>query len=335
MTTNTRITLTQRPDGMPQTSDFGLIEEEINDIPPGCVLVKADTLSVDAFIRTTLDAREDSHHGAADLGTPVVALGVGEVVQSSAEGFAVGDWVTGPLMAQTHAVLPEAMVQKISPAANIPPSTYLGILGMTTGLTAWAGMVKVGEVKADDTVVVSGAAGAVGTVASQLAKARGATVIGIAGGTEKGAYLTEELGLDHAIDYKAGDVRAELAKLAPSGVDLFFDNVGGEILDDVLDNLAMNGTIVICGAISQYQNMEEITGPKLYLRVAERNAKMCGSTVDHYMTDFPQGVEELTQLMTDGQIKLREQVVEGVERFPEALITLLSGGHTGKLLVKP
>ncbi len=332
---NRKITLIKRPDGLPAVSDFELVEEPLGELPPDHVRVAVDTLSIDAFIRTTLDQRDDSLHGVASLGTPVVALGVGQVTASTSAALAVGDWVSGPLMAQTQAQLPAAMLNKIAIRNNVPPRAYLGALGLTTGITAWVGMVSVGAVAEGQTVVVSGAAGAVGTVASQIAKARGARVIGIAGGPEKCAFLTDELGLDDAIDYKGEPVRERLHALANNGIDLFFDNVGGEILDDVLDNLAVGGTIVICGAISQYQHMADIRGPALYLRLAERNAAMRGFTVDHYAGDFETAGREISELITSDQLRLPEHIVQGIEHFPEALITLFTGGHTGKLLVTP
>ena len=335
MTTYKKIVQTQRPDGMPTPNDFELVETQLGELPPEHVTVEVDTLSIDAFIRTTLDQREDSFHGVGELGTPVVALVVGQVIDSTSDQYKVGDWVTGPLMAQTHAQLPAAALQKIEPAANIPPQTYLGVLGMTTGLTAWAGMVPVGGLKADQTVVVSAAGGAVGSVAAQLAKARGARVIGIAGGPEKCARLIDEYGLDATIDYKAGDVNGQLKALAPDGIDLFFDNVGGEILDAVLDNLAMGATVVICGAVSQYQNMTEVRGPALYLRIAERNACMRGFTVDQHTAEFEAGIKELSEYLIDGKIKLPEHTMTGIDSFPDALIGLLKGAHTGKMLVKP
>ncbi len=331
--TNRRVFVKQRPQGMPTLDDFGHAEDTIETVPEQHVLVKVDTLSVDAFIRTTLD--EAGLHEMSELGAPVTALGVGEVLESQFDGLAAGDWVCGPLMAQTHALMPGAAFQKIEPSANIPPSTYLGVLGLTTGLTAWAGMVPVGEVASGNVVVVSGAAGAVGTVAAQLGKARGATVIGIAGGPEKCAFLTGDLGLDGAIDYKNDDIAARLQELAPNGVDVFFDNVGGELLDIVLDNLAVNARVVICGAISQYQHLHDVRGPKLYLRLAERNASMRGFTVDHHAAAFAEAQAELSRLFTEGAVKLPEHVVEGVDNFPDALLTLFNGGHTGKMLVKP
>jgi NADPH-dependent curcumin reductase CurA len=268
------------------------------------------------------------------LGAPVVALGVGRVIDSTSGQLAVGDWVTGPLMAQTHAQLPAALLQKID-VSRVPPSTYLGAMGMTTGLTAYFGLLEVAGVNAGDTVVVSGAAGAVGSVVCQLASIHGARVIGIAGGPEKGAFVTETLGADASIDYKNDDVGARLDELAPDGVDVYFDNVGGPLLDIVLDRLRTGARVSICGAISQYDDMSNVRGPKLYLRLAERNACMCGFTVDHYTARFGEATAKLAGWMADGRLSLPEHVEEGIERFPAALIMLMSGGHMGKLLVKP
>lgn len=330
---NRRVCLRERPTGMPGMEHFDVEEQSLDAVPADHILVKVDTLSIDAFIRTTLNA--SGFHASTPVGGTITALGVGEVLSSEFPGLQAGDWVAGPLLAQTHALMPGAMFQKIQPADNLPPSTYLGVLGLTTGLTAWAGMVAVGEVKPTDTVVVSGAAGAVGTVAVQLAKARGARVIGIAGGPAKCRFLTDDLGLDGAIDYKNDDIDASIKKLAPDGVDLFFDNVGGELLDILLDNLAVFGRVVLCGAISQYQNMGDVRGPKLYLRIAERNASMRGFTVDRYAEQFEDASQELRQLLIEGRMQLPEHVVEGIDQFPDALLLMFSGGHTGKLLVKP
>ena len=192
------------------------------------------------------------------------------------------------------------------------------------------------HVQAGDVVVVSGAAGAVGSVVVQLAIARGAHVIGIAGGPAKCSYLTETLGADVAIDYKHGDLATQLSLAAPDGVDVFFDNVGGEILDVVLDNLAPAGArIAICGAISQYQNLDDVRGPKLYLRLAERNAMMKGFVVSYYEADYPAAVAEISALMRTGKLTLPEHVVSGINRFPEALLMLFDGGHLGNLVVRP
>jgi NADPH-dependent curcumin reductase CurA len=230
--------------------------------------------------------------------------------------------------------MPGAMYAKIDTSAA-PASAYLGPLGMTTGLTAYFGMLDVGDVREGDTVVVSAAAGAVGTMASQIARIKGARVIGIAGGAEKVAYLVDTIGLDGAIDYKGEDVGARLDELAPDGVDVFFDNVGGELLDTVLDRIRMGARVSICGAISQYDDLKDVRGPKLYLRLAERNARMGGFTVDHFMARFPEAVADITNWMNEGRLILPEHVEQGIERFPDALLMLFSGGHMGKLLVAP
>ena len=331
MTGYRRIVLKKRPEGRPTESDFGIEDGDLLPLGEDQVTVAVSHLSIDAFIRTTLE--ESGFHGSVPIGAPVVALGVGQVIDSTSGTLAVGDWVTGPLMAQTHAQLPAAMLQKID-VNRVPPSTYLGALGMTTGLTAYFGLLQVAGVNSGDTVVVSGAAGAVGSMACQLARIHGARVIGIAGGSDKGRFVTDTLGADASIDYKNEDVAARLDELAPDGVDVYFDNVGGELLDLVLDRLRMGARVSICGAISQYDDMQNVRGPSLYLRLAERNACMCGFTVDHYADRFAEATEQLAGWIADGSLSLPEHVEEGIERFPAALILLMSGGHMGKLLVK-
>lgn len=328
---NRKIVLAERPDGMPTLECFRLEEEPGAAPADGEAVVAIEYLSIDAFIRTTLEA--DSYHGSVPIGGTVSALGVGRVVESRAPGLEVGQAVFAPLGAETRAVLPGGMLQPIDDS-EVPATARLGVLGMTTGLTAWFGIHSVGAVKAGETVVVSAAAGAVGSVAGQLAKIAGARVIGLAGGPAKVAYLTDELGLDAGIDYKGEDVPARLRELAPDGIDVYFDNVGGELLDDVLDQIRERARIVICGAISQYQNMNAVRGPSLYLRLAERHARMEGFAVTHFVEEFPKADAELTALVAAGRLSLKEHVLDGIERSPEALLTLFGGGHTGKLLVK-
>jgi NADPH-dependent curcumin reductase len=199
------------------------------------------------------------------------------------------------------------------------------------------GLVAVGEVLPGDVVVISAAAGGVGSCVVQLAKARGAYVIGIAGGPEKCAYLTDRLGADAAIDYKAGDVGGKLAKAAPNGIDVFFDNVGGNILDGALDNLRPTGgaRVVICGAISQYQHLDDVQGPKLYLRIAERNASMRGFVVSHHARRYPEAISEISALLREGKMTVPEHVVEPLDQFPDALMMLFTGKHVGNLVVRP
>lgn len=328
---NRKIVLAAYVTGMVGPEHFRLEEEAARTPAEGEVVVETDTLSIDAFIRTSLN-EQTGFHGQAALGAPVVALGVGRVIESNAPGFAIGDAVTGPLLAQTHPTLPAAMLQKVDGAR--PLSTYLGALGLTTGLTAYFGILEVGRPQAGETVLVSGAAGAVGSIVGQIARIAGARVIGLAGGAEKVAFLTDALGFDAAIDYKHEDVGARLKELAPKGIDVFFDNVGGEILDIALDNIAERGRVVICGAISQYNDQQHVRGPSLYLRLAERYARMEGFTVMHFAERYGEAQATLAQWLAEGRLTMPEQVEQGIDAFPAALRKLFEGGNTGKMLVK-
>lgn len=331
---NTRIFIRQRPDGMPTLDDFGRETVAIESLREGEVLVANDTLTIDAWIRTTLN--DAGLHETGAIGSTIRCFGVGRVIASASDKFRTGDWVHGMLCAQTHALVPADSLTAVEVGDGVEPKDHVGALGITTGLTAWAGLVAVGEVKPGDTVLVSGAAGAVGSCVVQLAKARGARVIGIAGGAAKCAFLTDTLGADAAIDYKAGGVRAAIAGAAPDGIDLFFDNVGGSILDDALDNLApADARVVICGAISQYNHLDDVDGPKLYLRLAERNASMRGFVVTHHAARFGEAKAEIAALIRDGRMVLPEHVVSPIDQFPAALLMLFTGGHTGNLVVRP
>ena len=329
-----KVVLVNRPAGrQPVVEDFKIVEEALPELGEDQVLLATEHLSIDAFIRTTLDG-DPGFHGTMDLNTPVVALGIGRVVNSNFEGLNQGDAVFGPMGAQTHLVAPGNMFRKLD-EDRVPARSYLGALGMTTGLTAYAGMLKLGEVQEGDTVVVSAAAGAVGSMACQLAKVAGARVIGVAGGPAKVDYLINTIGCDAGIDYKADDIDAKLKEYAPDGINVFFDNVGGELLDLVLDNIAKGARVVICGAISQYDDLSSVRGPNLYLRLAERNASMRGFTVDNFAADFPAMEADIAGWMAESKIVMPEQVEQGIEQFPEALTMLFTGGHTGKLLVAP
>ncbi len=319
---------------MPVIDDFGIESLAVGDVAPGFVVARVDTLSIDAWIRTTLS--DAGMHETAALGETIPALGVGQIVESNSSDLAVGDWVYGLMSAQTHALMPASGLRKLTMQEGIAPGDFAGPLNVTGGITAWVGLIRVAQVQAGDLVVVSGAAGAVGSVVVQLAKARGARVIGIAGGPVKCSYLTQTLGADAAIDYKNGHLAQQLAEAAPDGIDVFFDNVGGETLDIVLDNLAPAGArVAICGAISQYQNLDDVRGPKLYLRLAERNAMMKGFVVSYYEADYPEAVAEISALMKAGKLTLPEHVVSGIDHFPDALLMLFDGGHLGNLVVRP
>jgi NADPH-dependent curcumin reductase CurA len=331
---NRKVVLARRPSGLPEAADFRVEEEALQPLASGMVQVDVERLSIDAFLRTVLE--EEAYHGSVPIGGTVMALGVGRIRASESSGFSVGDAVMGPLGAQTVATLPEAMIQKVD-AERAPLSAYLGVLGLTAGLTAYMGVRHVGQVKPGDTFVVSAAAGAVGSLAGQIAGIDGARVIGIAGGPQKVKHLTEVLGFDAAIDYKGEDVDARLRELAPDGIDVFFDNVGGELLDVVLDQIVEGSRIVICGAISQYQTdmSKGVRGPSLYLRLAERHARMEGFAVNHFADRYGEAEAALAGWLASGEVQLHEHVEQGLDHFGETLRMLFTGGHTGKLLLAP
>jgi NADPH-dependent curcumin reductase CurA len=331
MTTNRKIVLARKPEHLPTLDCFELKEETLAAPAEGQVLVRVEHISIDAWISTMLGA--GSLHGALPIGATIPGLGVGRVVASADASLQVGDAVFGPVGAQTHLLAPAAVFRKLT-LGNVAARSYLGVLGLTTGITAWVGLVTIGGLKATDTVVVSAAAGATGSVACEIARNRGARVIGIAGGADKVRYLEDELGIAAGIDYKSEDVGKRIAELAPQGVNLFFDNVGGTILDAVLDNIAPEARVVICGAMSQYPRLDQVTGPSRYLKLAERNASMRGFTVDYWTSAHPQAEAEIGTWLDEGKFKLREEVLEGIERFPEAML-LLYAGHVGKLMVAP
>ena len=329
---NKKVVLKSRPANRPEDSNFEYREEQTDELTDGMLLIKVDLLGIDAFIRTTLN--EGSFHRGAEIGGVIPALGVGVVLESKAEGFSAGDHVFGPLCSQTHAVMPVFTMKKIDTTVA-PASAYLGALGLTTGLTAYFGIVDVGQVKKGDTVVVSGAAGAVGSVAGQIARLSGAgKVIGIAGGAHKSKFLVDDLKFDAAIDYKNENVAARLDELAPDGINVFYDNVGGDILDDVLMRIIEGSRIVICGGISQYENMDDVRGPKNYMKLAERHATMEGFAVFHFAEHYARAEKHLADWLRSGELVVREQIEHGVENFPAVMNLLMTGGHYGKLLLK-
>lgn len=329
--TNTRVTLAHRPVGEATPDCFALEVDQLDELDDGQVRVAVQYVSVDAGTRTML--RGEGFHRQVGLGETILAGGVGRVVESTVEGWDVGQAVRGGLGVQTLATVRPEHLQKIDDSLG-PLSNHLGALGPSTGVTAWIGIRRVAKPKPGDTFVVSAAAGAVGSIAGQIAKRDGARVIGIAGGPTKVQYLTDELGFDAAIDYKNDDVNARLRELAPDGVDVFFDNVGGPILDAVLDNLAMRAKVVICGAISQYDDMDNVTGPSMYLRLAERQSTMEGYAYFHFPESIAPATTELASWLTDGTLRCSEEILDGIERYPEALQFMFNGGNTGKLLVK-
>jgi NADPH-dependent curcumin reductase CurA len=329
--TNTRVILARRPVGEATPDCFSLESEELEELSDGKVRVEIAYISVDAGTRTML--RGEGFHIQVGLGETILAGAVGRVVESRADGWDVGQAVIGGLGAQTYATVRPTHLQKIDESVA-PLSAFLGALGASTGITAWIGVRCVAKPKPGDVFVVSAAAGAVGSIAGQIAKRDGARVIGIAGGPAKVQYLTDVLGFDDAIDYKNEDVNARLRELAPDGVNVFFDNVGGPILDAVLDNLAMRAKVVICGAISQYDDMGNVTGPSMYLRLAERQSSMEGFAYFHFPESIAPASAELAEWLADGSLQCAEEILDGIDRYPEALQFMFNGGNTGKLLVK-
>ena len=329
--TNTRVVLSERPDGAATPDHFSLETEELADLEPEQVRVQVEFVSIDAAMRTRLHGT--GFHSQVPVGETLLTHGVGRVIESTAEGWEVGDAVRGRLNAQTIATVPPKALEKIDDSVA-PISAYLGALGGSTGVTAWIGLRCVAKPQPNDVFVVSAAAGAVGSVAGQIAKIDGARTIGIAGGPEKCAHVVDVLGYDHAIDYKNDDVTERLRELAPDGVNGFFDNVGGDVLDAVLDHLALRAKVTICGAISQYDDMNDITGPSMYLRLAERQSSMEGFAYFHFPEYFDDAMTDLGRWLADGSLVVPEHVLEGVESFPDALQVMFTGGNTGKLLVK-
>ena len=295
------------------------------------VLVRFDWISIDpAMSGWTTDKR--SYMPPVQPGKIMRAFGIGEVTESKFDGLAPGDWVTGFTGMQTEGVLRGKYLRKVD-VTLAPPNHYLSGLGMT-GYTGYFGMMDIAQPKPGDTVVVSAAAGAVGTIAAQVAKMAGARVIGIAGGPAKCTFLKDELRLDGALDYKNESIRDGLNRECPDGIDIYFDNVGGEILDAVLARINYKGTIVVCGAISQYGDFHNQVGPKNYMQLIAQSAKMQGFTMKDYMHRIPEAFTALLTAQKKGELIFREHIVEGIEKFPEAFEMLFSGGNQGKLLIK-
>jgi NADPH-dependent curcumin reductase CurA len=327
---NHQVRLATRPTGLPDASTWELTTEPVPEPESGEFVVKMSHLSIDPAMRGWMND-VPSYVPPVEIGAVMRALGVGQVTASEHPDFAAGDHVSGVFGVQEFARSDGSGVTKVDPSLA-PLPTYLGALGMT-GLTAYFGLLDVGRLKEGETVVVSGAAGAVGSVAGQIAKLKGCRVIGIAGGLEKCSWIVDELGFDAAIDYKSEDVRHALRERTPDRVDVYFDNVGGEVLDAVLTRLALRARIVICGGISQY-NAPQARGPSNYLALIPARASMAGFLVFDYVARYPEAISELAGWLREGKLVSREQIVEGgVQAFPETLLKLFAGENVGKLVL--
>ena len=332
---NQQVRLAARPTGMVQPTDWRFTSEPVRDIADGEIVIKTLYLSLDPAMRGWMNDAK-SYIRPVAIGEVMRAGGIGKVVASKSSQFAVGDVVSGHIGVQEYwigaADDKAAGFYKVDPKAA-PLPKYLNALGMP-GMTAYFGLLEVGQPKAGETVVVSGAAGAVGQSVGQIAKQKGCRVVGIAGGQDKCNFVVNELGFDACIDYKNGSVKEGLKANCPKGVDVYFDNVGGEILDDVLTHINMKARIIICGAISQYNNTTPVKGPANYLSLLVNRARMEGIIVFDYADRYHLGVAEMGKWMKEGAFKTREDIVQGLEKFPEALQMLFEGKNFGKLVLQ-
>ena len=329
---NKKLILAKRPNGMPSADTWSLRTEPVGQPQEGEIIIKNEFISLDPAMRGWMDDRP-SYIAPVKLGAVMRAGSIGTVIASNNHPkFKEGDVVVGTGGVQTHHKTNGKGYFKVD--TNLAPiEKYLGVLGMP-GMTAYFGIMDVGKIKSGDVVLVSGAAGAVGSVVGQIAKAYGCTAIGIAGGPDKCQYVTSTLGFDACIDYKNDNVYKALKSVAPKGIDVYFDNVGGEILEIALYQIRKNARIVICGAISQYNSLESITGPKNYLSLLVNSASMQGFVVFDYADRYQEGAMEIAKLIMAGKVKSEETIVEGIDNFYTAFQKLFSGEKRGKLLLK-
>jgi NADPH:quinone reductase len=331
-TVNRQFTLAARPVGMPKESDFRLVEAPIPTLTSGQILLRTLFLSVDPYMRGRMTGIR-TYADPVDIGQLMVGGTVGTVVESTNPQFRAGDFVVGYWGWQEYAVSDGKGLQKLD-ASHAPVSTALGVLGMP-GMTAYFGFLDICQPKPGETVVVSGAAGAVGSLVGQIAKIKGCRAVGIAGTDQKVSWLTGELGFDAAFNYKSTEnYVAKLKELCPGGVDCYFDNVGGAVTDAVLPVLNVRSRISICGQISQYNATKPEPGMRPYIYLLSKQSRAEGFIITQFMNRFPEGVAQMAQWLRERKLKHREQIVEGFENAPRALIGVLQGDNTGKMLVK-
>ncbi len=317
---------------MPVESDFQLVADRIPEPEPGQVVLETLYLSVDPYMRGRMkDA--SSYAKPVALGEVMTGGGVGRVIASRNRQFAEGDILEGITGWQSHVLTEGKGYRKVDPSVA-PVSTALGVLGMP-GLTAYFGLLEIGQPQPGETVLVSGAAGAVGSLVGQIAKVRGCRVVGIAGSEDKCRWLTEDLGFDATFNYKAvPDLRGKLKELCPDGIDVYFDNVGGPISDAAISWMNLRGRISICGQISQYNNDQAEMGPRLLFHFVIKRLRAEGFLVFDFLERYSEGLAHLTEWVKSGRLKYREQFEHGIENVPKAFIAMLGGANTGKMLVK-
>ena len=329
---NQHILLAARPRGEIKPTDFELVDAPMPETGEGEVLVESRYLAVEPAMKGWMEARVD-YVAPLHIGDVMRGHGVGCVLESRHPDFAVGEMVSGALGWRRYLATDGKAIPLNKVPAGVEPAAALNVLGLT-GLTAYFGMLDIGKPKAGDTVLVSGAAGATGSVAGQLARIAGARVIGIAGGKDKCDWLVSELGFDGAIDYKSEDVEQRIAELCPDGLNVYYDNVGGEILDFALAKLAQGARVVLCGGISRYNQTGAIPGPVNYFNLIYRRARMEGFIVSDYASRFGEAVEVLAKHLGSGELRHRETILQGFTQLPQALMNLFTGGNIGKQLVE-
>jgi NADPH-dependent curcumin reductase CurA len=328
---NHRFTLASRPVGMPKRTDWTYGEEAVRELREGEVLIKVLLISLDPAMRGWMKQAR-SYVPPVPIGEVMRALALGQVVASKNPKFSIGKHVSGTFGVQEYFISEGKGLIEVDPRVA-PLPTFLNVLGMT-GMTAYFGLLETGQPQAGETVVVSAAAGAVGAVVGQIAKIKGCRAVGIAGGVDKCRYLIDDLGFDAAIDYKSEDVSEALRKACPQGINIYFDNVGGDILEAALANLARGARVVICGAISQYNVTGPVQGPRNYLSLLVQRATMKGMLVFDYADRYAHAVQEMAGWIAAGKLKSREHIVEGLETFPDTLLKLFTGENLGKLILK-
>jgi NADPH-dependent curcumin reductase CurA len=327
---NRQIVLRRRPVGMPKPGDFDLVEAPLPAPKDGEILSRTIYLSLDPYMRGRISGAK-SYAASVEPGQVIVGGTVGEVLESKHPGLSRGDIVMGYDGWQSHGVAGGAAVRKLDPK-QAPISTALGVLGMP-GMTAYVGLLDIGQPKPGETVVVSAASGAVGSAVGQIAKIKGARAVGVAGSPDKCDYVVRELGFDACVNYRKGDLLAALRDACPRGVDVYFENVGGDVLQAVMQLLNMNARIPLCGLISEYNATEPVPGPNLRPLLFNR-ALVKGFIVSDHMARLPDFLKDCGAWVREGRLKYREDIVVGLEHAPEAFIGLLQGKNFGKLLVR-
>jgi len=327
-----QIVLKSRPVGVPNHQNFETQTIEIAELTKGMVRLKAHTFSVDPYLRGRMsDAK--SYIAPFAVGEPIMGGGVALVTESKAEGLKAGDFVLGMFPWQEEMVV-DAIGLQVVDAKIAPLSYYLGVLGMP-GLTAYFGLLDIGKPQKGETVVVSGAAGAVGLVVGQIAKIKGCRVVGITGDQSKVDYLINEVGFDAAVNYKTEtNLAGALAAACPDGVDVYFDNVGGEISDAVISQINKFARIIICGQISMYNATTQPVGPRIQPTMLKKSALMQGFIVNNYASRFPEGFKALAEWVGSGKLKYTNTTFHGFEKLPEAFIALFDGKNLGKMIVE-